>query len=151
MYRAIRFVSHYSAQHPSLSNAEVMLVQRHHFFADEPPLEPGITFGFRSYGKVIFNGKGSEPLTESLSEEFIELFIILMQAWTFHQDGAAVPRRPDNVRMDAWSVTWARRRWRRKHTVALFKYLHIIIEPDLSVAILNEFFHVMGSGMFRVE
>ncbi|KAF8880716.1 hypothetical protein CPB85DRAFT_433872 [Mucidula mucida] len=72
MYRALRFCDRYSALHPSLDHAAVMVVQHHHFFADEPPLEPGITFGFRSDGKVIFNGKGSEPQTESLPEEFIE-------------------------------------------------------------------------------
>ncbi|KAF8880715.1 hypothetical protein CPB85DRAFT_1340875 [Mucidula mucida] len=71
LYRAIRFVSHYSAQHPSLSNAEVMLVQRHHFFADEPPLEPDITFEFRADGKVVFNRESSDTLTKCLSEAYI--------------------------------------------------------------------------------
>ncbi|KAF9003166.1 hypothetical protein BDZ89DRAFT_1169565 [Hymenopellis radicata] len=71
MYRAIRFYDQYSAQHPSLDNAAVMMVQRHHFFADDPPLEPDIRFGFLPDGKVVFDMKDSEPLAKRLPEDYV--------------------------------------------------------------------------------
>ncbi|KAF8917328.1 hypothetical protein CPB85DRAFT_193781 [Mucidula mucida] len=75
MCRAIRFCERYSAQHPSLDNAAVMVVQRHHFFSDEPPLEPDITFGFRPDGKVVFNVEDSDSVVKRLPEVYVQSLV----------------------------------------------------------------------------